>query len=777
MTKSSTGETPGKPAAALDGGPSSFDWQPGELCQLIIGCAHEGVIVVDRSLRYRAWNPFMERLTDVPAREAIGRKALELFPFLARTGLPEAWTRALAGEQSPPVTFEYRGGWVSETTTPLRARSGEVIGVLSLVRDITSQKALETTLENSRNVLQTVFENMADPAWVKDTQGRFLAANKSLAHFYGLEVPDLLGKTIFEIRPEAAERMTIHDNEVVRSKGIIRTEHQLVDIHGNTNWFDTIKSPVIDHSGKVTGTVGIARNVSDWKRAEEELRNSEERLRSVWERSADGMRLTDREGRIIAVNEAFCRLVELARENLVGQVFSIVYKEQGPNDGMDVYIRRFDTGTIVPHLEARVTLWNSKELDVEISSSFIDAASQGKMVLSIFRNVTERKALEAQFRQSQKMEAIGQLAGGVAHDFNNMLAIIRGHADLLLMQPDALPAQANQSLTQIVAASQRAANLTRQLLAFSRKQAMEPRILDLNEVVKNLTRMLGRAIGEHIDLRCCYSDGLPAVEADLCMIEQVLVNLVVNSRDAMPGGGQITITLEGVSFDGPAATANSERRAGSFVCLEVSDTGHGIDPAHLSRIFDPFFTTKPLGKGSGLGLATVYGIVKQHQGWLEVDSKPGQGSTFKAYFPVCASGKTRRSHDKQAPLKGGHETILLVEDDDDVRSVTRRVMEKLGYRVFEAPNAREALRIFDQEPGIDLLVTDILLPDGICGRQLSQQLREARPRLKTIFMSGHNTDALGTDTTFVYEAPGFSIPKPCSTPKLAAAIRACLDPQ
>jgi PAS domain S-box-containing protein len=684
--------------------------------------------------------------------------------------------------------------------------------------------------------------------------------------------------------------------------------------------------------------------------SEAALRRSEERFRSVWEHSIDGMRLTDGEGRIIAVNEAFCALVRRPRENLMGHPFSVTYAGHGSHDGLAIYQQRFSSGNILPRVTARVKLWNAEELDLEISSSFIELGEHGKVLLSLFRDVTERTeaelrgaafgslgqglsaaktareaaevifkvadqllgwdaclfglysaeddllsyvlamdivngrrvecslgknhqaptrlarraieeggqlvlrdqpdgmrpdgspfgdearpsasimfvpmrngteiigilsiqsysanaydrgsletlqaladhcggaldrirteaalgAVQEQLRQSQKMEAIGQLAGGVAHDFNNMLAVIRGNAELLQMDAGRHPERTGECLNQIIGAADRAGNLTRQLLAFSRKQIMQFQRLGLNDVIANLTKMLNRIIGEHIRLECHYAARLPLVRADAGMVEQVLVNLVVNARDAMPRGGQLCIVTEKVSLDEAHARANPESRAGEFVCLTVRDTGTGIAPEHLPRIFEPFFTTKELGKGTGLGLATVYGIVKQHQGWIEAASQAGAGSTFKVFLAAIAAPATEaEAPAAEVKLCGGTETILLVEDDEAVRRITRRVLENLGYKIYEASSAREALAVWDEHSAeIALLLSDVVMPDGISGRDLTDRLRQQRPSLKVILMSGYSPDMAGRETGF-FQAPGTHfLQKPCPVRLLGETVRRCLD--
>jgi signal transduction histidine kinase len=406
-----------------------------------------------------------------------------------------------------------------------------------------------------------------------------------------------------------------------------------------------------------------------------------------------------------------------------------------------------------------------------------DAAGQIVNYVAVKRDVTHEVQLEDQLRQAQKMEAVGQLAGGVAHDFNNMLVVIRVNAELLLMDEEKLGAGAREGLKHVIGAAERAANLTRQLLIFSRKQAMQSQPLALNDLIENLTRMLKRVVREDIRLECRYAAELPFIQADPGMLEQVVLNLVVNARDAMPKGGHLLIATEGARVDEGYARANREARAGEFVCLVVSDTGTGIAPEHLQRIFEPFFTTKDVGKGTGLGLATVYGIVQQHQGWIEVSSRLGEGTTVKIFLPaIAAPAEKAAAAQAGAELRGGTEAILLVEDDEPVRLTTRRMLERYGYRIWEAGNAREAREVWrSHREEVALLLTDIVMPEGITGRDLAAELRKDRPGLKVVFMSGYSAQVVGKGTDFSRRARSHFLQKSCSPGTLLQTVRQCLD--
>jgi signal transduction histidine kinase/ActR/RegA family two-component response regulator/HAMP domain-containing protein len=390
-------------------------------------------------------------------------------------------------------------------------------------------------------------------------------------------------------------------------------------------------------------------------------------------------------------------------------------------------------------------------------------------------DITERLSLEAQLRQAQKMESIGQLAAGVAHDFNNMLTIIQGHSSSLLARP-ALPPEVIDSVQAVYFAAERAAGLTRQLLMFSRKNVMQPELLDLQKIVGNMSKMLERLLGKTITLEFQPVVENSFVQCDCGMIEQVVMNLSLNARDAMPRGGRLTIGVETVDLDAVFIETHPQAHAGRFVRLRVTDTGTGMDSATMGRIFEPFFTTKDVGKGTGLGLATIYGIVKQHEGWLEVNSEPGKGSTFDVFLP--ASDKVPAFAQEEAasaaPVAGGSETILIVEDEPVLRSMARDILEECGYRILEASSGKEALDVWNQRANeIDLLLTDMMMPDGISGADLVERLLASRPRLKVVFTSGYTADEV--NQKMLTRTRASFLAKPYTHAELAKTVRDCLD--
>jgi signal transduction histidine kinase len=401
--------------------------------------------------------------------------------------------------------------------------------------------------------------------------------------------------------------------------------------------------------------------------------------------------------------------------------------------------------------------------------------SASQVVHCYVQDITDQLSLEAQLRQSQKMESIGQLAAGVAHDFNNMLTVIQGHSGIMLSKPS-LPPDLLDCAQAIYFASERAAGLTRQLLMFSRKNVMQPKRLDLRSVVSDLSKMLKRVLGETITLEFHPPAELPLVQADTGMIEQVILNLVVNARDAMPTGGTLTISTNPVEINNAYVQTHPEARLGTFVCLRVSDTGSGMDATTITRIFEPFFTTKEVGKGTGLGLATVYGIVKQHEGWIEVSSEVAKGTAFNVFFPASSTPvkSPLRESPVTAPVQGGQETILVVEDEMVLREMARLILQDCGYHVLEAGSGTEALQVWNTHSNsIALMVTDVVMPGGMSGRELAARLLGIQPRLKVIFTSGYNVDESNTDY-FRRDGVVF-LQKPYTRVDLARAVRECLD--
>jgi len=517
------------------------------------------------------------------------------------------------------------------------------------------------------------------------------------------------------------------------------------------------------------------------RQAETELLSREKYFRALTENTLDTLTILSREGVYLYNNPSLKRVLGYDPLEVAGHnAFPMVHPE-------DLEKAKAALSQAIEQPERTVQLemrfrhkdgsWRWLEA---VGQSHLDDPEIGGIVINS-RDITDRKtaeagvrSLESQLRQSQKMEAIGQLAGGVAHDFNNILTVIHGHASLLL-QNSSLEVAGSRSARQIVEAAERAAGLTRQLLTFSRRQVMQPRGMNMNDVVSKMTDMLARLLGEDIALQVNYFPGRPMIQADASMIEQVLLNLAVNSRDAMPHGGVLAVGIAVVDLEQYDCFGRAEARAGKFVCLTVRDRGCGIPEQNLPHLFEPFFTTKEVGKGTGLGLATVYGIVKQHQGWIEVESRVNEGSTFQVFLPCMEhTQQVEQEPRREVQARGGCETILVVEDEAPVRELVCELLGAYGYKVITAESGAKALEIWlSCRNKIDLMLTDLVMPDRVNGRQLAERLRADRPGLKVIFTSGYSAEVVGQD--LVLQSGVQYLQKPYAPNRLAAKVRDCLD--
>jgi PAS domain S-box-containing protein len=518
----------------------------------------------------------------------------------------------------------------------------------------------------------------------------------------------------------------------------------------------------------------VRQRTDELQTANDRLRSSEERFSKAFHASPIPVAIHSlEEGRFADANEAFQRMTGFKAEELIGKtVTELDFCADLATTAMPV----LRTQKKARNIECQITASNGELRQALVSLELFELAGQPH-VLMIAEDLTDKRNLESQLRQAQKMEAVGQLAAGVAHDFNNVLTIIQGHASLYMMEPGTDPEVAD-SFSHIATAAERAARLTRQLLAFSRKQVMKPKRLELNDLVRQISTVLPRLIGEHIRLVTDLATDVPAVYADDCNMEQIILNLSVNARDAMPTGGTITIHTDEVVVNEEHLRQVPEATAGTYVRLSVSDTGTGMDEKTRSHIFEPFFTTKDIGKGTGMGLATVYGIVKQHDGWIEVESEAGKGSTFRIYLPVCTEDRQVERLDVTlytGPAGAGR-TVLVVEDDPGVRFLVKDILLQNEYQVLEAEDGKEALELAEKHlDDIALVLTDMVMPKGVSGRELAQRLLNKRPDLKVIYTSGYSPDLF--DSSLVLEEGVNYLPKPYNSDMLATILRGALDMQ
>jgi len=509
--------------------------------------------------------------------------------------------------------------------------------------------------------------------------------------------------------------------------------------------------------------------------AQDLLTSSEERFSKAFHSSPVPMAIqrANRPG-FLDANERFLSLLGAEREPvLAGQVSFWV--QPGTSHQINLELAAHHA---VRDFASTIRTSSNEIREVLVAADNLELGSE-PFYLLILQDITDRVRLENELRQAQKMEAVGRLAAGVAHDFNNMLTVILGYASMIQNGSPRLDAKLASYLRQVEQAAERATALTRQLLAYSRKQIIQRRPLQLNEIVNQTVGMLRRVIGEHIVLDMQLAPDLPLIYADTTSVDQVIMNLALNSRDAMAEGGRLTLSSAAVEIDDAYCAHTPDAQPGRFVCLTVKDNGHGMDSATLNRIFEPFFTTKEPGKGTGMGLATVYGVLKQHEGWIEVESAPRQGTTIRAYLPVAESAVVETPAKTPAPVAGptpeGDITILLVEDEDMLREFVSTALGSLGYRVLSACNGREALEVWAQwRTEIDLLLTDVVMPESISGRDLAHKLIMDKPDLKVIFTSGYSAELIGPE--FEQEKEHGFLSKPYLTDRLAQTVAAQLNP-
>jgi PAS domain S-box-containing protein len=615
----------------------------------------------------------------------------------------------------------------------------------------TAEKLLHTEQKLHLHIEQTPLGVME-----LDLQGRFMEWNSAAERIFGFPREEVLGKDFRDlIIPESARRdgQAVWE-ELLKGAGEPGRMYENATRDGRAVMCEWNSTFIRDSRGEIIGLSLLCEDITEKHRAAREIEN----LAAFPRYNPKPVMQFSEEGELVYCNESAEEMAHSFGKQKMAEILppdvAVAVRECLESGGNQV---RRDT-----KIDARTITW-----------AFFPIPAV-HCVHCYASEVTERLNLEQQLRQSQKMQSVGQLAAGVAHDFNNVLTIIQGHCELVAMG-EKLTKSGLESLDQVRMAADRAAKLTQQLLTFGRKQFMQIESLDLNEVIQRVTQMLRRVLGENVSLRTNLAPRLPAVEADATMMEQVIMNLSVNARDAMPGGGSLTIGTVPVMVSRAYVERNPEAREGTFICLSVSDNGTGIEPDKLSKLFEPFFTTKEVGKGTGLGLATVYGIVKQHQGWIEVESEVGKGSVFKVYLPGSVKTvQTRNGKTIPQKVRGGNETVLLVEDEAGVLTLARGILKSYGYEVLEARSGVEALRLWAQhDTRIDLLLTDIVMPEGMSGLDLARKLRGEKHDLKVLYSSGYSIEVAGQDFGLT-EGMAF-LKKPYQPSALAFKVRECLD--
>jgi PAS domain S-box-containing protein len=629
-------------------------------------------------------------------------------------------------------------------------------------------------LEESENDYRTLVDNIPDLLYRIDLQGRIVYVSRSVYNLTGYTFEEAIGMNVEEEFYLIPEKQSIFLSKLQQNGSVANFEARLKRKDGSIWWASTNAHYLKDANGEIKGIEGIARDISELKNTENALKESEQRYRTLHDASFGGIFIHD-QGIVLECNQGLSEITGYSLDELIGM--DALNTLVAP-DWRKTVRQNIDSGFGQPY-EAEGVRKDGTLYPLLIQGKNIPY--KGRTVRAVeYRDLTEKKQadeeredLEGKLRQAQKMEAVGRLAGGVAHDFNNMLSVILGHVGMALA--DLKPSHPLYSrLEQIRNAGERSADLTRQLLAFARKQTVSPKVLDLNKTVAGMTSMLQRLIGESIDLAWLPGENVWPVKMDPGQIDQILANLCVNARDAIADVGKVTIETGNAEFDEAFCVDHAGFLSGEYVLLAVSDDGCGIEPETLENIFEPFFTTKDSGKGTGLGLAMVYGVVKQNDGFINVYSQPNQGTTFKIYLPrhrvkmdcFPDNGPSR-------PAERGHETILIVEDEPPILELATEMLERLGYLVIAANTPDEAICIAREYGGkIDLLVTDVVMPE-MNGRDLAKNILPYYPHIKRLFMSGYTANVIAHHG--VLDKGINFIQKPFSVEQLGAKVREALD--
>jgi len=764
----------------------------------------DGILIVNLDGRIAQWNRKFAELWRIPD-EILAKKdddtAIDY--VLSQLEAPDQFVSKVRELYSHPdqSSFDvllFRDGRMFERYSQPQKIGDDVVGRVWSFRDVTERKRAEGALRESEARHRSIIETTAEWIWEMDLTGTHTFTNPGVTDILGYAPEEVIGQSVLSLmHPEDSAAVKAALPRLIAEKQgwrgwTLRWRHK----DGSYRYLESNASPLYDETGSPVGYVGADRDITERMQAQAAQAESERMLRSIVDGSPIPAFIIGTDHRVMYWNKALEQVSGIRAEEIIGtdRQWKAFYASDRPClADLLVEGRNEDLATWYPGKYKKAELienaFEATDFFPEMPAGgkwlrFTAAAlrdTQGKVIGAIetLEDITERKRaeaertrLEAQLRQAQKMEAVGQLAGGIAHDFNNLLQVILGNVDIVRegLGRDTVP---GKMLDEVRTAAERAADLTRQLLAFGRRQIIQPTNLDLNELIQSVLNMIRRVIGEHIELSFIPGVRLGTVHADQGQIEQVLMNLCVNARDAMPNGGALTIETENVVVSSEYCREHPWAIEGRYALLSVTDTGHGMDEATRAQIFEPFFTTKKVGHGTGLGLATVYGIVKQHNGLIHVYSEPDKGTTFKVYLPIVERPAEAVGSKVETHAAGGNETILVAEDEPLVRDLVSHILRAAGYTVLAARDGEDALRVVAEHgEHIDMALLDVVMPK-LGGREVMDYIHAKYPRVRFLFSSGYSENAIHTN--FVIKKGLHLITKPYRRPELLRAIREILD--
>jgi len=726
------------------------------------------IVDVHRNARFLEVNGAFADITGYKREELLGRTSTEVGLYCDLRDLAESRRRILneGGYRNVEIRFRKKNGdiLIGLLSAELIEIDGAFCAIAAAI-DVTKERLAQQALRESEEQYRQLFEVESDALLLVDQEsGRILAANRAATRLYGYSREDLLtqNRTDLSAEPEVALGASAEMESFIPVRSHKKKDGSIFQVEISNRYFDLKGRSVC---------ISAVRDISHRRLMEIALQKSEEKFHKAFQSNPAAIAIADLKGRkYIDVNGSFQHLTGYSRDEIAGRSWDEISLWIDHQQRDESLLKLMEEGELVD-CEFQFRKKDGAMRSGLLSAELIEIDGRPCAITATI-DVSERLRLEAKLRQAQRLESVGRLAGGVAHDFNNLLTIINGYSDIILKAsrpPDPVHLHAQE----IKKAGTRAAGLTAQLLAFSRKQVIQPRSLDVNAIVTDADRMLRRLIGEDIQLITSLDSHLGEVIADPDQIHQVIMNLVINARDAMPDGGELKIVTKNIDLDATASPAPLEARPGPYIILTIADTGIGMSEETIQNIFEPFFTTKEQGAGTGLGLSTVYGIVRQSGGWIDVSSAPGQGSIFRVYLPRVETQTTTDVPPTTSAVETrGKETVLLVEDQEEVRKYVMTILESYGYRVLEATDGAQASVIAQEyAEDIDLLLTDVIMP-GMTGKDLADRIRRSRAKLKVIFMSGYPADMIARRGVLEQDVAYLS--KPFNPESLAAKVREVL---